>query len=239
MLKFLNYCPVIVPGDGITIARERRLPRNFFKLIFLILFLPTLLSASIYKKIIKSQTYHEYHYENSFRKLPLKSKFYVVQFLEDLSLSQQETIIWAYKTGKLYNYGYTLAAIAWKESLGGLVKINLFDKPYGSCGIFHNNLKTVIGFMKREHKTFIINKFNLNKLCSELQDQPEYSLYEAVKVLNDARQKFKNNWFDIWAYYNGGKNPNYKYAKDIYYRIKALNFIFKKVMDERRFDEDF
>jgi len=212
---FFNYCPVIVPGDGVTIAREQKLLRYLFKKILFILFLfPIITSAGIYKKIIKSETYSEYKNEISFKKLPLKSKFYAVQFLEDLSLDQQETIIWAYKTGKLYGYGYTLAAIAWKESLGGLVKINLFDKPYGSCGIFHNNLKTVIDFMKREHKTFIVNKFNLNKLCTELQDRPEYSLIEAIKVLADAKRRYKNNWIKIWAHYNGGYKKRDAWEKE-------------------------
>ncbi len=203
--------------------------KNVLKLIlFLSLFLTQLFANKMYLKVIKSDTFKEYHTEKDFKYLPLKSKFYVVSYLEDLSLRQQNIIFWAYKTGKLYGYGYTLAAISWKESLGGMVPINLFDRPWGSCGIFHNNLKTVVEFMKRDKKFFIINHFNLNKLCAKLQKNPRYSLIESVKVLNDAKRLYKNNWLKIWAHYNGGfVHPNYNYAKDIYYRIKALKFIFQ------------
>ena len=206
-------------------------------ILFLLIFISVVEAKNkIYLKVIRSETYKEYKNYSEFKKLPLMSKFYVVQFIEDFSLNQQETIFWAYETGKLYDYGYTLAAIAWKESLGGAVDINLFDRPWGSCGIFHNNLKTVVEFIKQDRKKFIINKFNLNRLCSKLQHDPEYSLIEAIKVLNDAKKKYGKNWIKIWAHYNGGwKNPNYDYAKDIYYRIQAFKFILNY---ERRSNEN-
>jgi len=187
-----------------------------------------LMAKSLYIKVINSDSYSKYKSDERYHNLPLKSKFYVDEFLEVLNLNQQDTIIWAYKTGRLYGYGYTLSAISWKESMGGYIPINLFDKPWGSCGIFHNNLKTVVNFEKLEGKTFIVNHFNLNKLCASLQNDPEYSLMEAIKVLDDAKRRYKNDWMKIWAHYNGGfSHPNFNYAKDIYYRIQALKFIFE------------
>jgi hypothetical protein len=237
MQKKRNF--IEIPDDGIEIiGREGAKLPLFLALIFLlgIFFANKSYAGSIYKKVIRSETFKEYKNIPSFKRLPLKSKYYVVQFMEDLFLNQQQNIFWAYEVGKNYGYGYTLAAIAWKESLGGAVDINLFDKPWGSCGIFHNNLKTVVEFIRQSGQKFIVNKFNLNKLCAELQHNPEYSLIEAVKVLNDAKKRYKNNWLAIWAHYNGGwRKPNYKYAKDIYYRIQALNFIINY---ERRQSED-
>ncbi len=201
------------------------------KILFLILILSNVFAYNhkwLMKQVITSDSYTEYKTNRTYHNLPLVSKFYIKEFLEDLSLNQQQTLIWAYKLGKQFGYEYSLSAIAWKESLAGKVDINLFDKPYGSCGIFHNNLKTVVNFMRANHEVFIINRFNLNKLCAELQHDPEYSMIEAVRVLRDAQRKYKNNWMKIWAHYNGGwAHPNKKYAKDIYYRIKALRFIFK------------
>ena len=177
------------------------------------------------KVIKKTEEYKNFSDQEEFKKLNIISKYYVISFLKDLTLKQQQTILWAFETGKQFDLSYSLAAIAWKESLGGLVDINLFDKPYGSCGVFHNNLKTVIGDMTPEDH-FILNKFNLNKLCSKLQHNRDYSLMEAVKVLRCFQKKYKNNWMKIWAAYNGGNaHPNKNYAKDIYFRIQALKYI--------------
>jgi len=167
-------------------------------------------------------------YDKSFYKLPKKSQMYVKEFNEELSISQQQTIYWAYKTGELYDLKWTLSAIAWKESFGGLVKVNLFDGKYGSCGIFMNNLETVL-----TTSNIKITKWNLNKICTQLVDNPEYSLIEATKVIRHYQKYCHNNWLCIWAHYNGGyAHPNYKYAKDIWYRIQAIKYLFKRDNNE-------
>jgi len=173
-------------------------------------------------------TYKDFSKNKNFRRLNGITKFYIISFLKNLNLRQQRNILWAWKVGKQYDLSYSLAAIAWKESLGGMVDINLFDKPYGSCGMFHNNLVTVINDMSKEDN-FIINKFNLNKLCAKLQHNKTYSLVEAVKVLQYFRHKYKNNWLKVWAGYNGGnRHPNKSYAKDIYYRTQAIKYIIEE-----------
>jgi len=149
-----------------------------------------------------------------------------------LPLEAQKNIFWAYTKGKKYDLSYSLAAIIWQESVGGLYPINLFDKPYGSCGRFHNNIKTVIqdhpewGFYKNKKLT----KYQINKICSKLILNPDFSLQSAVKILNFYRHKYHGNWKRIWASYNGGNNIRYNtaaqnYSYKIYIKVQALSRI--------------
>ncbi len=155
-----------------------------------------------------------------FSKLHFMVKYYTIEYIK-MSPSQIETLHWSFNTGKLYDLEYSLTAIAWKESNAGQIPINLYDGNWGSCGIFHNNLRTVI---KNENPS----KYYRNKICAELIKNPEYSLVEAIKVLRHFQNVYKNNWTKIWAGYNGGYSQSKSakfYARDIYYRTQALKFL--------------
>jgi len=168
-------------------------------------------------KIVYSS--HEYRVADTHVKHDIRNFF-------ALPYEGQEGIIWAYQQGSKQDLGLTLAAIAWQESHGGLIPLNLFDKPWGSCGMFHNYLKTVVHQKRLDGEPFVITKYNLNKLCIELIENPDYSLSEAVKVIMVYKRKYHDNWMKIWAAYNGGSRPNYKYAKSIYWKVKAFKIIY-------------
>ena len=160
----------------------------------------------------------------AYKNLPLMSKFYVKEFNKDLTLKQQNLLINVYLRAKKYNLKYTLTAIAWKESNAGAIPVNVFDP---SCGVFHNNLK-VVG---KSVNNFIPSKYNYNKLCNKLITDTEFSMDQAVRVIRYFQKYYHNNWMKIWGAYNGGFHPNKKYAKDIWYRIKAIKYVTKKIAE--------
>lgn len=138
--------------------------------------------------------------------------------LETLSRRQLFTLADAYRAGRQYGYGLSLAAIAWQESLAGEIKINYADPSFG---IFHANIKTVAS---REGVT---NGFVKNKLAQRLIDDPAYAVKHAVAELDYWHSQYGDNWMRIWASYNGGWNWDSRqaqnYAESIRRKVKTLN----------------
>lgn len=136
----------------------------------------------------------------------------VVQKLSD---SQVGVIVKAYHLGEPDGYGYTLAAIAWQESLAGVVKVNAFDPSFG---IFHINLTTA---SKREG---ITSNFSKNMLAQRLIDDDSYNAYHAMQELDFWKAQHKGNWRKMWASYNGGWNWKKagSYAEAIATKIKII-----------------
>ena len=173
-----------------------------------------------------------FHFSNIKKSLEYKKANYLVKrevndFL-DLSDNQIETLFWVYKKAAPYDLSYTLTAIAWQESLGGYIPINLFDRPWGSCGLFHANLKSVVERHPELKLGRYPSKFQLNKLCAELIHNKNFALKEAIKEIFYWKKIFKGNWIKIWAAYNAGwnwKTSGISYARNIALKIKALKII--------------
>jgi len=87
-----------------------------------------------------------------------------------LSLEQETVMKKAYHLGEPFNYGYTLAAIAWKESACGVYMINLQDP---AAGVFHNNINTV---MARHKKEYANTNFQRNRIAQMLIIKAETSV---------------------------------------------------------------
>ncbi len=138
-------------------------------------------------------------------------------------LTWQQTQILAktkYK-GDEFNLGYSLCAIAWKESDFGKWKINLMDP---SCGIFHAMPK----FMTD-------NKWNQSRLCERLITDYDFSFSTALQQL----KYWENYWRSkhvhrVWSHticsYNTGYrfNPESSYLQSIKLRVRALQLYFKQ-----------
>ena len=112
-----------------------------------------------------------------------------------------------------------MMAIAWKESLGGLYTVNLQDP---SCGIFHNNINTVL----KRHPEIRDTGFNRNVLCSKLQEDIRFALEETKKELDFWKKYHKSNWNKVWSSYNGGFRGNPEYSDDIKNKIKAFKIMY-------------
>lgn len=111
--------------------------------------------------------------------------------------SQIDTIVYAYHYGKKHNLGYTMAAIAWKESCAGLYRLN-FDDP--SAGIYHAHLPGVI---KRHYKAKNTS-FRRNLVAEKLIRDPEFASKIALEELLYWRKIRKGNWKEMMKSYNKG-----------------------------------
>ena len=136
--------------------------------------------------------------------------------VRDLDSEQLQTLLDSFKLGIDQGYGYSLAAIAWKESLAGKVKVNYADPSFG---VFHVNVTYAA---RRDNVT---SGFRKNILAQRLMDDMPFAARHAMQVLDDGKRSVgTGKWRDIWAYYNGGSNwksvPHY--AADIARRIRVL-----------------
>lgn len=150
--------------------------------------------------------------------------------IQHFSKSQIQTIHYAYHYGKKYNLGFTMAAIAWKESCAGLYRIN-FDDP--SAGIYHAHLPGVI---KRHYKAKN-TAFRRNVVAEKLIRDPEFASKIALEELLYWKKIHKDNWKNIIKSYNKGfswqksKGRNQlaeNYYEDISKRVKILEDYFSK-----------
>ncbi|MDK1290160.1 hypothetical protein [Pseudoalteromonas umbrosa] len=140
--------------------------------------------------------------------------------LHQLDASQLHTLLNAFHLGLDHGYGYSLAAIAWKESLAGKVKVNYSDPSFG---VFHAHLTYAA---RREGVT---SNFNKNILAQRLMDDIQFAASHAIMELDYWKSVHgDNNWRKIWASYNAGHNweavPHY--AADIAYKIRVLQTCF-------------
>lgn len=134
--------------------------------------------------------------------------------VENLSLDQQEIILYAYNYGKAYNLGYTLAAIAWHESCAGEYRLNIADP---SAGIYHALIPTVL----RRYKMLSDNGFNRNVIASLLINDDEFASKVAIDELMYWEKTRNGNWKDMIKSYNKGflweKSQKYNELAEKYY----------------------
>lgn len=154
-----------------------------------------------------------------------------VDYMEEWKSLSDEQKMLLHKTfikAKDFDLGYTMTAIAWKESKAGkeLVNWNLNSKGEVvsiDCGVFQNNSKTVISRLDGNQKH---TKSNIAKVCRNLVLDYDFSLFHAVEEIKYWESLYPDQWKKIWASYNGGFNNSSKvtlaYADDISKRIKFL-----------------
>lgn len=153
--------------------------------------------------------------------------------LHNLDHDQYKVLIDSLSYGKSYDLGYTLAAIAWKESHFGKYKVNQSDGEYGSYGVYHILLDTAL---RRENikDTGYINRHTLKlKLITDNSVNAAHALTE----LNYWKKYHKGSYKKMVASYNAGwkstkSNYGYRYYKDISKRVKVLkSYLPSKVMN--------
>jgi len=154
-----------------------------------------------------------------------KSNFKTLELeYKNFTVKQKATLVRTFYTGKTFNYGYTLTAIAWQESKFGKYLINLNDP---SCGIFHVMPK-YIGNTDN-------SKWTQSRLCEKLILDYDFSFSSALERL----KYFENYWKSkevpkIWSHtvssYNQGFNykPDSKYLKEIKLKVKFLKTKIKE-----------
>lgn len=134
--------------------------------------------------------------------------------------SQQINILKkSFMYGKPFDLGYTLAAIAWQESIAGKYLINVNDPSFG---VYHILISSAANRSN-------IKGLEVNRLAMALIRDQRLSASFAIKELLFWQGVLKpkdKDWSNVWAAYNGGYN--YKssqaqtYSKNISRKIKWL-----------------
>ena len=128
---------------------------------------------------------------------------------------QRASIYHSYITGKPYDIGYTLAAINWQESVGGLYQISTDHHDFG---VYHIN---IIWYLKENRIKNTM--WTRSKYSTLIITHPNYSeLYVISKIMGLLRAN-DNNFFKTWWRYNGSET----YAVHILRKVVFLKKVFK------------
>lgn len=132
------------------------------------------------------------------------------EYCRNYTEEQLELIQRAYDFGKVYDYGFTLAAITIKESFVGnrVLRINPNDPSFG---ITHIHFGTIKHLGKLTHYEAIRESERLI-----LDDELSWSY--SVKKLDSIKGTFYNKW----RRYNGSGKKAEKYASSIQSLIKEM-----------------
>lgn len=138
-----------------------------------------------------------------------------------LSKSQKKMLVTLYNYGKQFDLGYTIAAIAWKESNVGEYMLNINSRNNYDCGMFQNNVKSV---HSREGRK--LTKYSADKTCQKLMVDINYALLHVTEELEYWKNLYPDDFMKIWTSYNKGFNNSKaytdEYALDILLRVKIL-----------------
>ena len=149
---------------------------------------------------------------------------------KDFNRNQKQVILKAFKYGAKSGFGYTMAAIAWKESCAGEYRVNFADP---SAGIYHAHIP---GLLKK-HKQKDTN-FMRNMVGELLMRDDDFASATALEELNYWHRVRKGNWYEVIKSYNKGfsweKDKErdkiaQEYAKDVQKRVKILQTYIPKV----------
>lgn len=140
--------------------------------------------------------------------------------------NQKEIIAYAYNYGKKYNFGFTLAAIAWHESCAGEYRMNFADP---SAGIYHALIPGVI----KRYQMLKDTGFNRNVIGELLIRDDEFASKVAIDELLFWHKVRNGNWKDIIKSYNKGyswekNNKLNEIAENYYKNIKTKKEILEK-----------
>lgn len=148
---------------------------------------------------------------------------------KDFSRAQKQVIIKAFKYGAKSGFGYTLAAIAWKESCAGEYRVNFADP---SAGIFHAHIPGIIKKHKVQDSAFM-----RNMVGELLMRDDEFAAQSALEELSYWHKVRNGNWYEVIKSYNKGfswekdkerDKMAKSYADDILRRIKTLQTYMPK-----------
>lgn len=145
---------------------------------------------------------------------------------KSFSNEEYKTMLQIMSYGIKDDLGYTLAAIAWKESMFGRWNLNLSDGKKGSFGPFHILLEYSL---KRNSVT---TNWGESRLAEKHLYDLEFTTNEAISILKDFKSRENCNLRCAIASYNAGNNGHTKqagqnYANEIFARISYLKKIIK------------
>lgn len=140
-------------------------------------------------------------------------------------INQKIALSKAYEYGVTHDYGYTLAAIAWKESSAGKYRLNIETKD---VGLFQINAKTAYSTLK------VTNYYHRIDLVQELINNDYLGAYIAIETLEHfraGRQLSIPVYKEMLMSYNTGytwrkseerKRKALAYSEDVRNKVKTL-----------------
>jgi hypothetical protein len=134
--------------------------------------------------------------------------------LGSITPEQYLNLEFSFVQGYPHDFGFTMAAIAWQESKGGIWNLNLQDP---SAGMYHTSLKTAVARLEMKD-----TPFRRNMLAQRLIDDKEFAAAMAIKELQFWYEYHHGNWMKIYSSYNAGFGSNTAYANDIRQTIRTL-----------------
>lgn len=141
---------------------------------------------------------------------------------KDFNAKQKKIILYAYNYGASKGLGYTMAAIAWKESCAGEYMVNFSDP---SAGIYHAHIPGVI----KKYTKYKDTSFVRNMVGELLMRDNEFASRVALDNLLFWQKNRKGNYKNIIKSYNKGfsweKNKSKNKSAEAYYqdiRMKVL-----------------
>ena len=149
---------------------------------------------------------------------------------KDFNKNQKQVILKAFKYGAKSGFGYTMAAIAWKESCAGEYRVNFADP---SAGIYHAHIPGIIKKHKQKDTNFMRNM--VGELLMRDDDFASQSALEELKYWHKVR---KGNWYEVIKSYNKGfswekdrerNKMAQEYFEDVFARVKVLQDYTPKI----------
>lgn len=144
--------------------------------------------------------------------------------------NQKQVILKAFKYGAKSGFGYTMAAIAWKESCAGEYRVNFADP---SAGIYHAHIPGIIKKHKQKDSAFMRN------IVGELlMRDDEFASQSAFEELSYWYKVRKGNWYEVIKSYNKGfswekdrerDKMAQAYFEDVVRRVKELQTYIPKI----------
>ncbi len=149
---------------------------------------------------------------------------------KDFNKNQKQVILKAIKYGANSGFGYTMAAIAWKESCAGEYRVNFADP---SAGIYHAHIPGIIKKHKQKDSNFM-----RNMVGELLMRDDNFASQSALDELNYWAKVRNGNWYEVIKSYNKGfswekdrerNKMAQEYFEDIVQRVKDLQIYIPKI----------
>lgn len=131
-----------------------------------------------------------------------------------LTKEQESVVRFSYEFGKPVDLGYTMAAIAMRESLLGKYRINLSDP---SAGVYHTTIDKGIAKLG-----WADNGFNRNRIAQRMADDIYFAADIALDTLVWWKSHHNGDWRKTVSAYNGGHRGNPQYVDSIIQNIHTI-----------------
>lgn len=129
---------------------------------------------------------------------------------------QDELLRKAYAIGNYHDWGYTLAAIVWRESIVGpyIIRVNGQDGHQGSYGVAHMQLTTA---------AYLTGEDNLWRAKATLAPLLITDDVKALELATLYLEKHRDlGWRNMIARYNGRGSMARAYSEDVVNKVSVL-----------------